>query len=128
MTTRTTPLHEIVTVRSFLILRPEFVLRKTDIIDDYTMNRVWPEVLLFMHEGQATSTKNWLTNAYNAYQLKRSEEEGKPYVRELQPYVVEPCDDEKLYTLIHRVPTSIKNLMQLEETTGYLPSGNIVLV
>lgn len=123
-----TPLPELIIVRSFLHLRPAFVLRKTDVTDDYSINRLWPEVLLLMDEHQAEKLKIWLIKAYNFHQSRQPDYNVENNILEIRPYVVENYSDEEFYSMIHRVPASIRNLKTLEKNIGLQPARNIIEV
>lgn len=58
------PLQEVCILKSFLHLRPKYIIRCCDFYGDYELDPIWPEVLLMMDLESATKLKDKLEKAW----------------------------------------------------------------
>lgn len=113
-----------VIIKSFLHLRPQYIVRMCSFESEYAVSDIWPEVLLCMDKETAEQLRKHLLNAYSTKGNRCAHNKVRP----ICIYRVYEYDDEEFYSYAHRVPMSIKNLQKIKETTGYEISDDITYV
>ena len=95
-------------IKNFLILTPSHIVRMESFASEYSLDRVWPEVLLFTDQEQAESLAAELNAAYVRHHTHKN-------VLPFHPYRVVSYTDGAYYEIAHRVPMSLRNLERLHE-------------
>lgn len=126
------PLREVTVIKSFLQLRPNYIVRRCSFKSSYELDRVWPEVILLMDKNEAIKLKNWLVEAYtikngeSSHSLCSSDSGGS--VSDICIYRVDKYSDDAFYKCVHRVPISLHCLRSLADSVGLVPADNIIEV
>lgn len=111
-------------IKSFLHLRPRYIVRMCSFASEHEINKIWPEVLLCMDEETAVLLRKNLIAAYHATGTVCPHNKALP----ICIYRIYEYTDEDFYDYAHRVPMSIKRLLNLELTTGYKIKDEINIV
>ncbi|MDM1717326.1 hypothetical protein [Thiopseudomonas alkaliphila] len=104
-----------VIIKSFLHFAPTYIVRMCSFDSEYSINSVWPEVLLCADKETADQLRRHLLSAFSKAGAKCPNQKVQP----ICIYRIQEFNDDDFYDYVHRVPMSIKNLQQLEEKTGY---------